>query len=63
MAGRFSYIFLFLLVAYDLWSTRKVHRATLWAGAFLIFVQQIRPFIGHTATWHAFASWVQSLAR
>ena len=27
-----SYIFLIILVAYDLWSTRKVHRATIWAG-------------------------------
>jgi FtsH-binding integral membrane protein len=57
-----SYIFLLMLVAYDLWSSHKVHRATLWAGAFLIFVQQIRPFLGHSAAWHSFASWVQSLS-
>lgn len=63
MAALFSYIFLLILVAYDLWSTRKVHRATLWAGAFLIFVQQIRIPIGRTAAWHALASCVQSLAR
>jgi hypothetical protein len=25
----------------DLWSTRAIHRATLWAGAFLIFVSLI----------------------
>lgn len=56
-----SYIFLVMLVAYDLWSTRKVHRATLWAGAFVIFVQQIRLPLGHTAAWHAFANWVQAL--
>lgn len=62
-AALFSYIFLLFMVAYDLWSTRKVHRATLWAGALLIFVQQIRPPIGNTAAWHAFAGWVQSLAR
>jgi hypothetical protein len=62
-AFRFSYIFLILLVAYDLWSTRKIHRATLWAGAFLIFVEQISQPLGHTAAWHAFAGWVQSLAR
>jgi hypothetical protein len=52
-----------MLVAYDLWSTRKIHRATLWAGAFLIFVQQIRLPIGKTAAWHALAAWVQSVAR
>ena len=58
-----SYIFLLLLVVYDLFSTRKVHRATLWASAFLIFVQQIRFPIGQSATWHAFATWAQRLGR
>ncbi len=62
-AFRFSYIFLILLVAYDLWSTRKIHRATLFAGAYLIFVEQISQPVGHTAAWHAFAGWVQSFAR
>src|SRR5882762_4723848 len=63
MAALVSYSFLLFLVAYDLWSTRKVHRATIWAGAFLIFVQQIRLPIGKTAMWHTFATWVQTLAR
>jgi hypothetical protein len=58
-----SYVFLLMLVAYDLWSTRKVQRATLWGGAFLVFVSQVRIPIGQTAAWHAFASWVQQLAR
>lgn len=58
-----SYAFLLLLIAYDLWSTRKIHRATLLAGGFLIFVQQIRLPIGKTAAWHSFAAGVQSLFR
>jgi len=62
-AALLSYVFLLLLVSYDLWSTRKIHRATIWASAFLIFVQQIRIPIGKTAAWHAFATWVQSIAR
>jgi hypothetical protein len=62
-AALLSYLFLLILAAYDFWSTRRVHRATLWAGAFLIIVQQIRIPIGKTAAWHAFASWAQSLAR
>jgi FtsH-binding integral membrane protein len=62
-AALLTYIFLLILAGYDIWSTRKIHRATLWAGAFLIFVQQIRIPIGKTAAWHAFASWAQSLAR
>jgi FtsH-binding integral membrane protein len=61
-ATLFSYVFLLLLVAYDLWSIRKVHRATLWAGVFLVLVQQIRVPIGQTAAWHAFAGWARSLA-
>jgi len=63
LASIYSYIFLVALVAYDLWSTHKIHRATIWAGAFLIFVQQIRVPIGRTAAWHAFATWVQSAGR
>jgi FtsH-binding integral membrane protein len=58
-----TYIFLVLLVGYDLWSIRKVHRATLWAGAFLIVVQQIRIPIAKTAAWHAFAAWAGSMMR
>ena len=57
------YAFLLLLAGYDLWSTRKVHRATLWASGFLIFVQQIRLPIGKTAAWHSFAAGVQALFR
>jgi hypothetical protein len=62
-AALLSYLFLLILAAYDFWSARRVHRATLWAGAFLIIVQQIRIPIGKTAAWHAFASWAQSVAR
>jgi FtsH-binding integral membrane protein len=62
-AALLSYVFLLLLVAYDLWSTRRVHRATLWAGAFLIVVQTARLPIGETAAWRAFATWAQSSAR
>jgi FtsH-binding integral membrane protein len=62
-AALISYAFLLILAAYDYWSTHKVHRATLYGGAFLIFVQQIRIPIGHTTTWHSFAAWVQVHAR
>jgi hypothetical protein len=55
--------FLLILVAYDLWSTLRIHRATLWAGAFLTLVLQIRAPIGETAAWHAFAAWAQHLVR
>jgi hypothetical protein len=54
-----TYGFLLLLAAYDLLTTKKVHRITLWASAFLILVQQVRLPLGHTATWQAFATWTQ----
>lgn len=63
VAALFSYIFLLMLVAYDMFSLRKIHRATLWASAFIVLVTQVRMPIGHTAAWHAFAGWVQELAR
>lgn len=63
MAERLSYIFILLLIAYDLWATRRVHRATVWAGAFLIIFQQLALLFGKTMVWHAFAGWVQALAR
>jgi len=53
-----SEIFLLFLIAYDYWSTRRIHRATLWAGTFLVFIQQIRFPLGETALWHSFADWV-----
>ena len=56
-----SYVFLLLLATYDLWSTHKIHRATIWGSAFLVFMEQISRFIGPSAPWHAFAHWVQSL--
>ena len=58
-----SYTFLVILIAYDWWSTRRIHRVTLWASGFLIFVQQIRFYIGKTGAWHAFATWVQGWSR
>ena len=58
-----SYTFVLMLVAYDLWSMHRIHRATLWASSLLIFVQQIRVPIAKTAAWHSFAAAVQAFFR
>jgi hypothetical protein len=49
-------------MSYDLWSPRRIHRVTLWAGTFVVVLQQLCHPIGQTAAWHAFASWVQTHA-
>src|SRR5260370_24262676 len=56
----FTCFFLLLIVAYDLWSTRKVNRATIWAGAFVLVVGAVRVPIGNTPVWHTFATWAQT---
>jgi FtsH-binding integral membrane protein len=61
IASILSDIFLLALVVYDLWSTHKIHRVTLWAGGFLVLMQQIRLPIAKTVAWHNFAGWVQRL--
>ena len=63
MDSIFVYAFLLLLIAYDLWSTRKVHRATIWATAFRSSHQAAPGPHSETAAWHTFATWAQTLAR
>jgi hypothetical protein len=55
-----TYVFLLLLASYDLWSTRKIHRATIWGSLFLIVMGQLTRIIGASTPWHEFAHWVQS---
>ena len=57
------YALLLLLLCYDLWSTGRVHRATLWACVLLVVLQQVRMPIGRTSLWQSFATWAQNLVR
>jgi hypothetical protein len=59
----FIWIFLLLMLGYDLLTLRKVHRATIWAGLFVVIVGLIRVPIGMTSGWLAFATWAQGVAR
>jgi hypothetical protein len=59
---RVQLVLLALLAIYDLWSTRKLNRATLWAGVFLIVLELLRVPVGNTHAWHRFANWVISIA-
>ena len=61
VAQMVTYIFLLALIAYDLWSQGKIHRATLWGSIFVVVMQMIRVPFGKTALWHEFAAWAQKL--
>jgi hypothetical protein len=52
--------FLIFMIAFDLWSRRKIHFATI-SGSLLILVMDVtmRP-LAHSAFWHQFTAWVQS---
>ena len=63
VADLLTYTFPVLLAAYDFWSTRKIHRVTIWAGAALIVLHQVRVPLGNTPAWRSFADWVLRLAR
>jgi hypothetical protein len=55
-----SYLFLLPIVLYDLWSTRRIQRVTLWSSVFLVFVFEVRFLVAQTTAWHAFAAWIRS---
>jgi len=56
----YTYIFVVALIAYDLWSTRKLNRATAWGSGFMIGAQQVFLLIWTTTPWAAFVHWMQS---
>ena len=62
LATRCSYLFLLPIVLYDLWSTRRIHRVTLWSSAFLVTVFEVRFLVAKTMAWHAIAVWIRSKA-
>ena len=56
----YTYVFLLPLAAYDLWSTRKLNRATAWGSLFMISAQQAILLVSTTAPWYVFVRWMQS---
>lgn len=63
MVSLVVYLFLGFIVAFDFWSTGKVHRVTVWGGAFLILFRETQGLIGQTSTWHSIARWLLDLWR
>jgi hypothetical protein len=53
--------FILMLVAYDIWTLGRVHRATLWAGLTVVISQLLLFPIGQTALWHSFSDRVTKI--
>ncbi len=60
-ATRASYLFLVPVILYDLWSSRRIHPATLGAGAFLVLVYELRFVVAGTTPWHVFSAWMRAM--
>jgi hypothetical protein len=56
----YTYIFIVPIAAYDLWSTRKLNRATIWGSVFMISVQQGMLLVATSGPWNALVRWMQS---
>jgi hypothetical protein len=49
-----------LLIAFDLWSLRKIHRSTAIGMALIAAMQLALLPLGHSAMWHRITVWVQN---
>ncbi len=64
LAKECCYGMLVLLACYDLWSSRRIYAATLWAGAGLIAELQFAPLVlVHSRLWFRVAEQMQALGR
>jgi hypothetical protein len=53
--------FILLIAGFDLWSRRRIHRATVKGGLFMIVAHQLMFPIGLTAVWHRFATLAENV--
>lgn len=51
----FATIFIFLGIAYDWFSRRRIHPVYLWGGALFVISVPVRLALSGTAAWHRFA--------
>lgn len=55
MVGIPEAVFILALVAHDLRTVRRIHRATLWGGSVVLGIAASRVWISTTGPWLAFA--------
>jgi hypothetical protein len=49
------------MMVFDLVSTRRVQRVTVWGAAWVVCVELGSFVAGHTVAWHVFVAHVRSL--
>ena len=49
------FLFVLLVAVFDLWSLRRIHRATILGGIFLTLIVNLAVPIGATSAWQRFA--------
>jgi hypothetical protein len=57
-----AFVLLVMLMAFDLLSTRRLHRATLMGSAWVVLIELSGFTLGHTTAWHSFADHLRSLS-
>ena len=63
MAFWLADVFILFLAAWDLYSLRRLHPATLWGGLLIVATQPLRLWIGSTQPWLNVAEWVVGVLR
>lgn len=53
--------FLLPIIAWDIFSSRKLHPVTLWGGLALVAFFPLRMMLGGTGAWQSFAAWAIGL--
>jgi hypothetical protein len=57
-----SYLFIVAIVAWDLRSSGRIQRVTLWAGLLIIISLPLRMLISQTRSWVEVAGWLVQIA-
>jgi len=56
-----AFTLLLALMAFDMLSMRRLHPATQWGSAWVVFIELSGFALGHTAAWHALAVHIRSM--
>jgi hypothetical protein len=51
-------LILFVCIAYDWYTSRRLRPVYVWGGIFILLMQPLRLVIGGTAAWMTFAQWL-----